>query len=228
MPKGPRGERRPADVIGGAAKVMRIATGEEPDDRETTASAAAQLGKLGGTARAKKLTPDERKEIARKAAALREIEAQKDHMCGAYRDPELAANKLDELIEKSGHDLRAAARVLQRDGPEVLCALKGREGWLVSRAAEGERARARSAGMAIAASLEREVAARGAAVRHRLAEVERQRARCGRGAGPVQGGARHAQGRTVRAACDRGAARRAQGPRRPACRRRARPVHGRG
>lgn len=30
MPKGPRGEKRPADVIGVAVKVMRIATGEEP------------------------------------------------------------------------------------------------------------------------------------------------------------------------------------------------------
>ena len=29
MPKGPKGERRPADVIGNAVKVMRIATGEE-------------------------------------------------------------------------------------------------------------------------------------------------------------------------------------------------------
>ena len=31
MPNGPRGERRPADVIGAAVKVMRIATGEETD-----------------------------------------------------------------------------------------------------------------------------------------------------------------------------------------------------
>ena len=28
MPRGPRGEKRPADVIGNAVKVMRIATGE--------------------------------------------------------------------------------------------------------------------------------------------------------------------------------------------------------
>jgi hypothetical protein len=34
MPRGPRGERRPADMIGVAVKVMRIATtSEEPDDR---------------------------------------------------------------------------------------------------------------------------------------------------------------------------------------------------
>lgn len=55
MPKGPQGQKRPSDVIGGAVKVMRIATGEEPDDREeaTSASAAAQLGRLGGAARAR-------------------------------------------------------------------------------------------------------------------------------------------------------------------------------
>ena len=32
MPIGPKGEKRPADVIGNAVKVMRIATGEEPED----------------------------------------------------------------------------------------------------------------------------------------------------------------------------------------------------
>jgi len=31
MPTGPKGEKRPADVIGNAVKVMRIATGEESD-----------------------------------------------------------------------------------------------------------------------------------------------------------------------------------------------------
>ena len=73
MPKGPRGEKRPADVIGNAVRVMRIATGEEPDDREEAPapSPAAQLGKLGGAARAKALTPERKAEIARKAAAKR-------------------------------------------------------------------------------------------------------------------------------------------------------------
>lgn len=71
MPKGPRGEKRPADVIGAAVKVMRIATGEIEDERDATASAAAQLGKLGGAARAKALTPERRAEIARKGAAKR-------------------------------------------------------------------------------------------------------------------------------------------------------------
>lgn len=73
MPKGPRGEKRPADVIGGAVKVMRIATGEEAEelDAQTPANAAAQLGKLGGAARARNLTPERRAEIARKGAAKR-------------------------------------------------------------------------------------------------------------------------------------------------------------
>lgn len=71
MSKGPRGEKRPADVIGGAVKVMRIATGEAEDERAPVANAAAQLGKLGGVARARKLSAEKRAEIARKAAAKR-------------------------------------------------------------------------------------------------------------------------------------------------------------
>jgi hypothetical protein len=31
MPRGPKGEKRPADVIGNAVRVMRIATGEAED-----------------------------------------------------------------------------------------------------------------------------------------------------------------------------------------------------
>ncbi len=70
MPTGPKGEKRPADAIGNAVKVMRIATGEEEEDISPE-SAAAALGKRGGAARAKKLTPEQRKEIAQKAAAKR-------------------------------------------------------------------------------------------------------------------------------------------------------------
>lgn len=73
MPKGPRGEKRPANVIGGAVKIMRIATGEEADDREDAPalSPAAQLGKLGGAARARNLTAEQRQEIAKRGAAKR-------------------------------------------------------------------------------------------------------------------------------------------------------------
>ena len=71
MPRGPKGERRPADVVGNAVKVARIATGEEEDERAPIASAAAQLGKLGGAARAAGMTPERRAEIAKAAAASR-------------------------------------------------------------------------------------------------------------------------------------------------------------
>ncbi|HMR29754.1 MAG TPA: hypothetical protein PKA13_02555 [Geminicoccaceae bacterium] len=74
MPKGPKGEKRPADVIGNAVHIMRIATGEieegaPVDDGKDPAAKA--LGKKGGNARAAKLTPEQRAEIARKAAAGR-------------------------------------------------------------------------------------------------------------------------------------------------------------
>ncbi len=71
MPRGPRGEKRPADVIGNAVKVMRIATGEEEEDLPPVANAAAQLGKLGGAARARNLSSEQRADIAKKAAAKR-------------------------------------------------------------------------------------------------------------------------------------------------------------
>ena len=71
MPKGPRGEKRPADVIGGAVKVMRIATGEETEELDSAKSAAAELGSRGGKARAKKLSREQRAEIARAAATAR-------------------------------------------------------------------------------------------------------------------------------------------------------------
>jgi len=74
MPTGPKGEKRPADVIGAAVKVMRIATGEEPEDYgpETIKDKAAQeLGRKGGKKRAESMTPERRAEIAKKAAAKR-------------------------------------------------------------------------------------------------------------------------------------------------------------
>jgi hypothetical protein len=71
MPKGPQGQKRPADVIGNAVRVMRIATGEETDDIDPVKSAAAELGSRGGKARAAKLTKAKRVEIARRAAAVR-------------------------------------------------------------------------------------------------------------------------------------------------------------
>jgi len=72
MPTGPKGEKRPADVIGNAVKVMRIATGEEEDTGRDPAKEFHRKGGLkGGNARAVKLTPEQRSDIAKKAASKR-------------------------------------------------------------------------------------------------------------------------------------------------------------
>ena len=73
MPKGPQGQKRPADVIGTAIMVARIATGEV---EETTLTGdgkeyARKGGLKGGKARAAKLSPRERKEIAQKGGRAR-------------------------------------------------------------------------------------------------------------------------------------------------------------
>jgi hypothetical protein len=73
MPKGPQGRKRPADVIGNAIKVARIATGEEVEalTEDGKDKAAVSLGKRGGKARAEKLSPARRKKIAKEAADAR-------------------------------------------------------------------------------------------------------------------------------------------------------------
>jgi hypothetical protein len=73
MPKGPKGEKRPADVIGNAVKIARIATGEEEEalTEDGKDKAAVSLGKRGGKARADALSKARRTEIAKKAAAKR-------------------------------------------------------------------------------------------------------------------------------------------------------------
>ena len=73
MPKGPKGEKRPADVIGAAVKVMQIATGEIEEELTDDGKnkAAVELGRRGGEARAAKLSPERRAEIAKKAAKKR-------------------------------------------------------------------------------------------------------------------------------------------------------------
>ncbi len=72
MPRGPKGEKRPADVIGNAVHVMRVATGEiEEKTAETGKEYARKGGLKGGKRRAESLTPDRRREIARLAAKKR-------------------------------------------------------------------------------------------------------------------------------------------------------------
>lgn len=70
MPTGPNGEKRPADVVGCAVTVMRIATGEM-EETEYKQPGKRKGGKEGGKVRAKTLTKEERQAIARQGAAAR-------------------------------------------------------------------------------------------------------------------------------------------------------------
>jgi len=65
MPRGPNGEKRPADAVARAVMVARIATGEEKE------LSVARKGAAGATARSKALDPQRRSEIAQLAAQAR-------------------------------------------------------------------------------------------------------------------------------------------------------------
>lgn len=70
MPTGPNGQKRPADVIGAAVMVARIATGEI-EEKPAKKTGKTRSGKAGAAARAKKLPPEDRRNIARLAAEVR-------------------------------------------------------------------------------------------------------------------------------------------------------------
>lgn len=70
MPKGPKGEKRPADVIGNAITVAKNATGEL-EDTPAAAPNRAKGGKIGGKNRAASLSPEDRKRIAISGAKSR-------------------------------------------------------------------------------------------------------------------------------------------------------------
>lgn len=65
MPKGPNGQKRPADVIGCAVAVGKIATGEIEE------TPIESRGSAGGKARASALSSSKRSEIASLAARSR-------------------------------------------------------------------------------------------------------------------------------------------------------------
>ncbi len=86
MPTGPKGQKRPADVVSNAVHVMKVLTGEAddgaPDDGKDKAAQA--MGAKGGAARARKLTADERAKIASKAARSR---WEKDRAAPVKKEP---------------------------------------------------------------------------------------------------------------------------------------------
>jgi hypothetical protein len=73
MPRGPKGEKRPADVNARAVMIGKIATGEIEDvtTDDGKNAAAVALGRMGGKARAAGMSAKKRKEIAKKAAKAR-------------------------------------------------------------------------------------------------------------------------------------------------------------
>jgi hypothetical protein len=76
VPRGPKGEKRPADTVQNAMLIGRIATGDAEDcaneSKGATAVRSGRLGGLkGGKARAEVLSPGKRTAIAKKAAEAR-------------------------------------------------------------------------------------------------------------------------------------------------------------
>jgi hypothetical protein len=73
MPRGPKGEKRPADAIGNAVMIAKITTGEIEDitTEDGKNAAAVALGRMGGKAWAEGLTARLRPDIAKKAAKAR-------------------------------------------------------------------------------------------------------------------------------------------------------------
>jgi hypothetical protein len=69
MPRGPKGEKRPADAI----LIAKIATGEIEDitTEDGKNAAAVALGRMGGKARAERMSAKRRREIAKKVAKSR-------------------------------------------------------------------------------------------------------------------------------------------------------------
>jgi hypothetical protein len=68
MPKGPQGQRRPADTVAAAIMVAKIATGEI---EETRRPKKTKSGKAGAKARNANLSAEQRSAIAKKAAEKR-------------------------------------------------------------------------------------------------------------------------------------------------------------
>lgn len=70
MPKGPKGEKRPADVIGCAVQVARLSVGLETEELREP-SGRVRSGHAGAKARAESMSKEERSAVAKKAAEAR-------------------------------------------------------------------------------------------------------------------------------------------------------------
>ena len=74
MPIGPKGEKRPSDPFAAGIMAARVLVGdieEEYAEQPTPTPSRAKGGEKGGKARAESLTPEQRSEIASRAARAR-------------------------------------------------------------------------------------------------------------------------------------------------------------
>lgn len=79
MPRGPKGEKRPADANARAVQVAKIATGEIEDDRYQAPN-RRKSGMAGAKARSEGLSSERRRQIAKEAAEARWTEERRRAM----------------------------------------------------------------------------------------------------------------------------------------------------
>lgn len=99
MPRGPNGERRPADAIGCAVQVARIATGEEVDTTYVSKN-RRKSGVAGAKARMDSLGAERRSEIASVAAKARwEKEANMNENVSVAIERLYSAKRAEGLVD---------------------------------------------------------------------------------------------------------------------------------
>lgn len=111
MPKGPNGQKRPADTIGRAVHVAKIATGEIED------TPIEPKGSAGGKARAETLSPSKRSEIA-SLAAKRRWQRKGRHMQTA--DKETVAHGREAVRMYPNNSLREPVREFENSVFELV------------------------------------------------------------------------------------------------------------
>jgi len=72
MPRGPQGQKRPADAIGCAIMVGQLATGEITEILKEP-SGKVRSGKAGAAARAEKMSPERRRDCSTRSLKAVEL-----------------------------------------------------------------------------------------------------------------------------------------------------------
>lgn len=97
MPKGPNGQKRPADGVGMSVMVGRIATGEEQDTSYTSKN-RRKSGVAGAKARMKTMSAERRSEIATQAASARWQKGEREMT-------DICSDGLHSLLSEGGREL---------------------------------------------------------------------------------------------------------------------------